>query len=312
MNNEDSRDGGTNVGAAVSLLYELTLQLRTGCPWDRAQTAATIVPHTLEEAYEVCDAVASLPSSGSFGSIDLPASNEQLAALARSPDVLEKFSDELGDLLFQVCFLSMWCSEQDQAYDLATVAQKIHGKLVRRHPHIFGDASADTADEVRATWDDIKNTVESSNGEGSEIASVFKGISTGLPTLQHATKVHTRAARAGFDFDDARAALDKVLDELTELREALDTAEDAGTLPRGESMQPDAELVSEIGDVMFSLVNFARTTRTDPDLALRAADKKFVARVQGAEHLAHQDNLVWADLDRDQQEVYYQRAKALT
>src|SRR5256885_3496143 len=176
------------LGDALVDLQELTERLRRDCPWDREQTARTIVPHTVEEAYEVAD-----------------------AALAGSA---EKLLDELGDLLFQVYFLSLLLSEQRQG-DLETVARGIHDKLVRRHPHVFGEAEAGSAGEVKARWEDIKREQEGREG-------IFHDVPGGLPALLHARKVQRRAAAIDFEYLDTAGALADLDDELRELRDAVE------------------------------------------------------------------------------------------
>lgn len=283
----DSPDGGSSheVGAAVSALYDLTHVLRRECPWDRDQTAATIVPHTIEETYEVADVVRALQTG--------------------ETEDLHELEDELGDLLFQVCFLAMWCEERDGTIDLASVARAIHAKLVRRHPHVFGDAAATSADEVRGTWEQIKQTHERTGDRG-----LFDGVARAMPAVLRSRKLQQRAADVGFDFTDALQAVDKVQEELDELREAVEAAHKRGSLPIGESMPPDAHVEHEVGDLLTAVVNVARMTRTDPELSLAAASDRFVARVTGAIALARAEGYDWSAVDLEAQERYYQRAKA--
>jgi MazG family protein len=272
----------STIGEAVERLYDLTLLLRRECPWDREQTAATIVPHTLEEAYEVADVVH-----------ELAAGNAQL------PDL----EDELGDLLFQVCFLAMWCQEQNPAIDLGSVAAAIHEKLVRRHPHVFEQDTADSADEVRQNWDAIKRDQERKR-------DLFGGIPKALPSLGRAQKVQQRASGIGFDFKVAHDALAKLEEEVTELRHELERSERDGSLPTGEHMQPDAGLQHEIGDVLFAAVNVARLTRSDPELALRTTVDRWISRVERARELATAEGEDFARLELMAQDAYYTRAKA--
>lgn len=264
-------------------MYELTHLLRRECPWDRAQTAGTIVPHTLEETYEVADVVRGLE--------------------AGEHDDLHALEDELGDLLFQICFLAMWCHEHDSAIDLGSVARAINAKLVRRHPHVFGgDVQAATADDVRETWEHIKRDAEQ--------RGLFDGIPPSMPALFQARKVQQRAGSIGFDFADARAALDKLEEELGELREALDAAAAAGRLPVGETAPPDPHVEHEVGDVLFAAVNVARLVRSDPELALRDTTTRWRGRVEGAIDAAAREQVDFASLSLNDQERYYQRAKS--
>lgn len=282
----ESRDGGA-LGAAVAALWDLTLVLRAECPWDQAQTAGTIVPHTLEEAWEVADVARAV---------------ERAIAAGEDPDLTD-FEDELGDLLFQVCFLAMWCGERRPQIDLGTVARRIFDKLVRRHPHVFGDAAkAGDADEVRGQWERVKRDTEQ--------RGVFDGVPMSMPPLGRARKIQSRAAGIGFEYGDLRGALADLEDEVRELREAIDAAEAAGTLPTGEQAPPDAHTESELGDVLYAAVNVARFLRVDPEIALHDSTAVFQQRVQGAIELAAAAGEAFETLELDAQEAWYQRAKA--
>jgi nucleoside triphosphate diphosphatase len=253
-------------------LQQLTERLRRDCPWDREQTARTIAPHTVEEAYEVAD-----------------------AALA---DDREKLLDELGDLLFQVYFLALLLAEEG-AGDLEEVARRIHEKLVRRHPHVFGDVEARTAGRVRENWERIK-----AEGEGRE--GIFHHVPEGLPALLYAHKVQLRAAAIGFEYPDSAGALADLEDELRELKEALAEAGETGAEPETE---PDTHVVEEVGDVLFAAVNVARRLNVDPELALRWMTDRFVARVERAEQLAANEGKEFAGLGLEEQDAYFDRAK---
>jgi MazG family protein len=252
-------------------LQELTRRLRQDCPWDREQTAATIVPHTVEEAYEVAD-----------------------AALAGAPG---KLLDELGDLLFQVYFLALLLEEQG-AGDLEAVARSVHAKLVRRHPHVFGDADARTAQRVRERWEAIKSEQEGREG-------IFHDVPGSLPALLHARKVQRRAAVVGYDWPDLDGPLAKVREELAELDEAV-----AAAGPPPPETEPDEASFAEIGDLLFTIVNVARRLNVDPELALRATTERFVRRVECAAELAAQAGESWVELGLEAQDAYYEQAKA--
>jgi len=254
-------EGGT-LGRALLDLQELTERLRRECPWDREQTARTIVPHTVEEAYEVAD-----------------------AAFADDPG---KLLDELGDLLFQVYFLALLLSEQDNG-DLEQVARNVHAKLVRRHPHVFADAQATSAGAVRKRWDEIKREQEGREG-------VFHDVPEALPALLHARKVQRRAASVGFEYPDVEGALADLEDELAELKAEL-------------AEESDERRAAELGDLLFACVNVARRLNADPELELRQATARFVARVEGAERLAARDGRSWTDLDLVEQDRYFDLAK---
>jgi XTP/dITP diphosphohydrolase/tetrapyrrole methylase family protein/MazG family protein/ATP diphosphatase len=253
---------------ALVELQRLTERLRRECPWDREQTARTIVPHTVEEAYEVAD-----------------------AALAGND---AKLLDELGDLLFQTYFLSLLLSERG-AGDLEAVARAVTAKLVDRHPHVFGDAEARTAERVRENWERLK--VEQEAREG-----VFHDVPETLPALLLARKLQRRAAAVGFDYPDVAGALTDLDDELAELRAEVPDH------PVGEG-EPPRRAAEELGDLLFACVNVARRLNVDPELELRAAAERFRARVEEAERLAAASGETWTELDLAAQDGYFDRAK---
>jgi XTP/dITP diphosphohydrolase/tetrapyrrole methylase family protein/MazG family protein/ATP diphosphatase len=244
---------------ALRRLDALTRRLRRECPWDREQDARSIVPHTVEEAYEL--------------------------AQAAHADDDAKLLDELGDVLFQVHFLSLLLEERG-AGSLAEVAEHCRQKLIRRHPHVFGDVEAETAGQVLRNWDAIKRTEE-----GRE-PGLFGEVPENLPGPLYARKVQRRAASSGFDFE--HVPFDAVEAELEELRDA------------GEDREARFQ---EVGDVLFAAVNVARKLRVDPELALRASAERFRVRVQAAADLAAGDGADWHDLGPDEQLAYYARAR---
>jgi MazG family protein len=259
-----------SLAEALLDLQELTRRLRRDCPWDREQTARTIVPHTVEEAYEVADAVHA-------------GDDEALRA-------------ELGDLLFQVYFLALLLEERGSG-DMETVARELHEKLVRRHPHVFGGAEARTAARVRERWDELKTEAEGRSG-------IFHHVPESLPALVRARKVQRRAAAVGYDWPDLSGPLEKLREELDELGAAVARAPE----PRPET-EADAEVFHEIGDVLFTLVNVARRLNVDAELALRSSTGRFLARVELAAKLAAEQQQDWSALDLEAQDRYYERAK---
>jgi MazG family protein len=255
-----------NLQQSLLDLQQLTERLRRDCPWDREQTARTIVPHTVEEAYEVAD-----------------------AALADDPG---KLLDELGDLLFQTFFLALTLQEKGQG-DLESVARGIHAKLVRRHPHIFGEADdPPSAGAQRERWERIKREQEGREG-------VFHDVPESLPALLHARKVQRRAAAVGFEYPDVMGALADLEDELAELKAEL-----------GDG--PPERRTAELGDLLFACVNVARRLDADPELELRQATGRFVARVEQAERLAEAEGRTWTELDLADQDRYFDLAKETT
>ncbi len=255
---------------ALLELQRLTERLRRDCPWDREQTAATIVSHTVEEAYEVADAA--------------QAGNDA------------KLVDELGDLLFQVYFLALLLAERE-AGDLEQVARGIHAKLVARHPHVFGAVEARTAGRVRQNWERLKREQEGREG-------VFHDVPRTLPALVYARKIQRRAAAVGFEYPDTAGALGDLDDEIRELKDALAAVGD-----RPPESEPEAAVVDELGDVLFAAVNVARHANVDPELALRLVGDRFVKRVEHAERLAAGEGANWAELPLEDQDRYYDLAK---
>jgi nucleoside triphosphate diphosphatase len=260
----------SELAEALVGLQELTERLRRDCPWDREQTAQTIVPHTLEEAYEVADAA--------IGGDDA------------------KLLDEVGDLLFQCYFLALLLQERGQG-DLAAAARLIHEKLVRRHPHVFGDVEARTPGAVRGNWERIKRDQEAREG-------IFHDVPEALPALLYARKVQRRAASIDFEYADVSGALSDLHDELKELGDAISSAGE----PAPEA-EPDSHVFDELGDVLFAAVNVARRANVDPELALRATSKRFRERVDRAAADAQADGRDFAALPLEEKDAYFDRAK---
>jgi XTP/dITP diphosphohydrolase/tetrapyrrole methylase family protein/MazG family protein/ATP diphosphatase len=252
--------GSPEIEQALARLDAITRRLRAECPWDREQDELTIVPHTVEEAYELADAA------------------------QRHDD--GKMLDELGDVLFQVHFLALLLEERG-AGDLAQVADQCVEKLIRRHPHVFGEAEAHTAQQVLENWDRIKQR------EPGREAGLFGDVPENLPSPLYARKHQRRAASSGFDFPGIEGPLQSVRDELEEL-------EQAGTAD---------QRFHELGDLLFAAVNIARKMRVDPELALRAATERFRQRVSAGADLAASEGRSWKDLASEEQLAYYARAR---
>jgi MazG family protein len=245
-----------------------------GCPWDREQTFATVAPYTIEEAYEVADAI--------------------------ERDDMNHLRDELGDLLLQVVFHAQMAREAG-LFDFEAVAAAICAKLVRRHPHVFGEAAAgplapdgDAAAQL-ALWEDIKAQERAAAG-----SSALDGVPATLPALMRAFKLSKRAARVGFDFTHAAETADKVAEELAEVRAA------AGT---GGGAAPSPEVFEEIGDLLFAAANLARKLDVDAESALRAANGKFERRFRAMERRAAERGEEFERLSLAAQEALWQEVK---
>ncbi len=236
----------------IARLIEIMAALRTpktGCPWDLEQNFATIAPYTIEEAYEVADAI--------------------------TRGDLDDLRDELGDLLLQVVFHARMAQEQG-SFDFGDVVTAITEKLIRRHPHVFGDTRNLTPDQVKGLWSKIKAEEKAERDArhrqaGKETPSgTLSGVSAGLPTLERALKLQARAGTVGFDWNDPKAVLDKIAEEAEEISSAIASG----------SQDAAAE---EIGDLMFAVVNLARHLKVNPETALRAANAKFERRFASIE-----------------------------
>ncbi len=237
----------------------------SGCPWDRVQTFETIAPYTIEEAYEVADAIARRDFTS------LP--------------------DELGDLLFQVVYHARMAEEAGR-FGFADVARAIADKMVRRHPHVFGDAASRDAAAQSAAWEAQKSVERASRSE----SGVLAGVPAALPSLTRAHKLTARAARVGFDWPDAAAVLDKLDEEAAELRAELTAAE------------PE-RLADELGDLLFVLANLARKLDLDPETCLRRANAKFARRFGAVEQALADAGKTPADSTLPEMEVAWQAAK---
>ena len=242
-----------------------------GCPWDLAQDFASVAPYTIEEAYEVAEAI----DRGDMGDL----------------------RGELGDLLLQVVFHAQMAREAG-LFDFEDVAAAITEKMVRRHPHVFAQAQADDAGAVLASWEAIKQAERAARGEQDD--SALAGISAGLPEWMKATKLQARAARTGFDWPDPEPVLDKLAEELDEVR---------AEFARGPVADNHDALEEEIGDLLFVAANLARHAKVDPGAALRRANLKFERRFRAMEALAAQRGEDFAELSLAGQEALWQAVK---
>ncbi len=255
----DAEPGGL-VGAV-----KVMRRLRDECPWDREQTHRSLVPNLLEEAYELIEAINRLPEDG-----------EDWVAYSA-------VEDELGDVLLQVLFHEA-IARQAHAFDIDGAAEVLRQKLVRRHPHVFGDVDADSPDEVKRNWDAIKAAER-----GGPYDSALDGVPSGLPAVQRASKVQNRAAKVGFDWSSAAEVVPKVEEELAELTSA---------------MGGDGDVEAELGDLLFSIVNLSRHLGVDAELALR----KSVATFERRFRLMEQEGPM-EDLDLDEMNERWERSK---
>jgi MazG family protein len=259
----------SNTGEKFQKLVEIMGRLRApgGCPWDREQTFDTIKPFTLEETYEVLDAI----------------------DRRDWPDLAE----ELGDFMLQAVFYAQMASEQD-LFTIGDALDAINSKLIRRHPHVFGDQSAETAGDVKRIWGDVKAAEKKEKGR--EDHGLLSSVPRALPALVEAQQIASRAAAVGFDWENSTQVVEKLHEELAELHEAqLNASQD--------------ELENEIGDLLFVIVNLARFMKVDPEQALRRTNSKFRRRFGFIENKLAEAGKTLADSNIDEMEALWQQAK---
>ncbi|MGE0499832.1 MAG: nucleoside triphosphate pyrophosphohydrolase [Rhizobiaceae bacterium] len=265
----------------ISRLIEIMAALRTpvtGCPWDLEQDFSTIAPYTLEEAYEVADAI--------------------------QRGDLDDLRDELGDLLLQVVFHARM-AEEENAFNFGDVVEAITRKMIRRHPHVFGDENARSAGSAKGQWDRIKAD-EKAEKRAARLArgldpedhgkGYLDGVPVAMPALTRALKLQEKAAKAGFDWKEAAPILDKIEEEIGELRQAMNEE------------RPDA-IADEFGDVMFALVNLGRHLSVDAETALRGTNEKFRGRLHFIERALAETGRTLEQSSLDEMEMLWQRAK---
>jgi MazG family protein len=288
----------SSTGERFERAVEIMARLRApgGCPWDREQTFDSIKPYTLEETYEVLEAI----------------DNRDWPELA----------GELGDLLLQVLFYAEMAQEQG-TFSIDDVLDRLSTKLIHRHPHVFGDVKADTSAEVKRNWEALK-VEERKKREGAasrqEPQSILAGVSSAMPSLLEAHKLSSRAAQAGFDWPNVEGLFDKLREETAELQEHLKEFPAPGPRPQGrgvagsgrsvisESLQEKLE--EEVGDLLFVLVNIARYLSVDPESALRKTNRKFKRRFQWMEARLSDSGRTAEQASMEELESLWQRAKA--
>lgn len=269
MSNSQTPQSSSVVLVALNHLIEVVAQLRSptqGCPWDLAQTPQSLIPYVLEEAYEVVDAL----RQGDEGAI----------------------ADELGDLLLQVVLQAQIASESGQ-FDLATVATHITEKLIRRHPHVFGDVEVQDMQEVHRNWEQIKATEAEAKSEPT-LTQRFTRYARSLPPLTAAMKISKKAAAVGFEWDNVEGVWDKFQEELAEFRHALQA-------------ETKAEQQAELGDLLFTVVNLARWYDLDPEEALQGTNQRFIQRFSQVEAAVDRP---LSSYSLEELEAFWQTAKA--
>ena len=261
----------------VTRLTNLMKKLRDpidGCPWDRQQTFKTIAPYTIEEAYEVADAI--------------------------ERGRMEDLKEELGDLMFQVVFYAQMADEQD-IFNLDDICDSLTEKMVRRHPHVFGDKKRDGAAAQPGAWEAIKAKEraekQAQNGQDNGMISLLSNVPVGLPALTRAEKLQKRAAQVGFDWPSLDGVIDKITEEAQELAEAY------------KQNQPDA-IEDEMGDLLFAVTNLSRKMGIDPETALRRTNRKFSTRFKYIEMQAENEGKTLDELSLDEMETHWLNAKA--
>jgi len=265
-------------------LVELMDRLRSpgGCPWDREQTYATLAPMLLEEAYEAFDAL-------------------EEARLGRPEDLRE----ELGDLLFQITFFARVAEERGE-FNIDDVIDEVHAKMVRRHPHVFGDTTADDSAEVLRNWEAIKAEEKRAAGKlaGQDPGgSILDGVSTKAPALMEAHQISTKVARVGFDWTQLKDIFDKLQEEVDELREAIKAHADSNEEADHQHVR------DEIGDLLFVVTNIARRLNVEPEAALKLSNRKFRRRFGYIERRLHELNRNFEDTTLEVLEELWQEAK---
>ena len=267
---------GERFERAVSIMDRL--RGRGGCPWDREQTFDSIKPYTVEETYEVLEAIDNRDWN------ELPG--------------------ELGDLLLQVLFYSQMANEQDK-FSIDDVLDRLSEKLVSRHPHVFGDVKAETSSDVLRNWEAIKRKEKQQGSPDQQSQSVLAGVSPAMPALLEAHKLGSRAAKVGFDWPDINGLFEKLEEEVQELRQELKHVPES----ESKSKAVPSNIEEEVGDLFFVLVNLARHLAVDPESALKKTNRKFRRRFQWMEHQLSLSGRSPKDAPMEELESLWQQAK---
>jgi MazG family protein len=265
-------------------LVQLMDKLRSpdGCPWDREQNYATLAPMLLEEAYEAFEAVEE--------------------AREGQPGELR---DELGDLLFQIVFYAQVAKEQDH-FSIDDIVEGIHSKMVRRHPHVFGNISAEDSAQVLRNWEAMKQEERRAAGKSEREGSLLDGVSSKAPSLMEAHQLSTKAARVGFDWKNVNDIFDKLEEEIGELREAIQTH----AISNGEAEH--TRVREELGDLLFAVTNIARHMQVEPEAALKLTNRKFRRRFGYIEAKLSERGQALDQVGLDEMEALWQEAKVVT
>jgi len=275
------------VMSAIEKLITIMTMLRNkehGCPWDLEQTISSLLPYTLEEVYEVADAI-------------------------ENNDMVE-LEDELGDLLFQVIFYAQIASEQG-CFNFQDIATAISDKLVRRHPHVFPNGDVEqfgikqdiSAEQVVVNWEAIKEAEREEKRQkggkkaNSDLVSLLDDVPKALPAIERARKLQKRASQAGFDWTEIQPVLDKLKEEIVEFEEAL-------------ALGDSDNISSELGDILFATVNLARHSNVEPEVALRAANRRFEGRFKWIEETLHSGGRTLQDASIEEMDALWEQAKA--
>lgn len=271
----------STIPSPIDQLLEIMAKLRDpdgGCPWDLEQSFETIAPHTIEEAYEVAEAIARRD--------------------------MQELKDELGDLMFQVVFYAQMAREIGE-FDFNDVVRAVSEKMIRRHPHVFGTEDIPTAEAQTVAWEEVKareraekRARASLEADASTLPSALDGVATTLPALTRAVKLQKRAARVGFDWPDVRPVFDKIREELGELQAEIDTKAEA------------SRIAEEYGDLLFVIANLGRHLALDPETVLRAANRKFVRRFQGVEKILARDGKTPAESTLEEMDAIWNEIRA--